>query len=250
MILGAIQGLTEFFPVSSSGHLVIFQAIFGLQEPQLAFDIFLHAGTLIAVVVYFAGDIVKLLTTEKKTLLFLMIATVPTFLIGFFFKDLIESLFAAPGLVGVMLMTTGIWLIVATIVGRYLARQGRNRPLGPANALAIGIAQGIAITPGISRSGATIATGIVSGLDRDLAFRFSFLLSLPAVGGACVLKAQKIGSAIMGKDAVYFLAGGITAMLVGLATIGILSKVVKANKLNIFGIYCVIAGAAVIWLLK
>lgn len=245
VMLGVVQGLTEFFPISSSGHLVILQAVFGIKGQQLAFDIFLHAGTLVAVLIFFRQDIFKLFTTERKTLRLLVIATIPTFIIGFFFKDAIEALFASPRLVGMMLVVTGIWLIGATAASGYIAKRNIERHLGVANSLAVGIAQGIAVIPGISRSGATIATGMLSGLNRELAFKFAFLLSLPAVGGACILKARKIGEALTGQDALLFLAGGFVAMLVGLVTIGFLLKLVKQNKLYIFGIYCIIVGTVV-----
>lgn len=243
VVLGVVQGLTEFFPISSSGHLVILQSLFGMKEPQLEFDIFLHAGTLVAVMIFFAKDIAKLFTTERKTLWLLIIASIPTFIIGFFFKDRIEALFSSPGTTGIMLMVTGVLLIGATAVSGYIAGRNIERRLGTASSLAIGIAQGIAVIPGISRSGATIATGMLYGLNRDTAFRFAFLLSLPAVGGACVLKAHKIKAALSGGEALIFLAGGFTAMVVGLATIGLLLRLVKQNKLYIFGIYCIAAGA-------
>ncbi len=248
VILGAIQGLTEFFPVSSSGHLVILQAAFGIEEPQLVFDIFLHLGTIVAVIIFFSRDIIKLFTVDRKTAWFLIWATLPTFIIGFFFKDSIEALFTSPRAAASMLVVTGIWLIAATAVSFYAAKRGINRDLGPVNSLAIGIAQGIAVIPGISRSGATIATGMLSGVAREKAFKFSFLLSLPAVGGACVLKAQKIGSALAGGDAVNFLAGGLSAMFIGLATLGLLLRVVRNNKLYLFGIYCIAAGSIAAWL--
>lgn len=247
---GIAQGITEFFPVSSSGHLVILQALFGISEPQLAFDIFLHVGTLVAIVIFFARDILMLFTIERKTLIYLIIATIPAFIIGFFFEDFIEKLFAAPQLVGIMLVMTGTWLIAATMISAYLARRDIEKPLNSANSLLIGIAQAIAIIPGISRSGATIATGMLAGLNRELAFRFAFLLSIPAVGGACALKIYNIKTAIVGKEAFSFAVGGLTAMIVGLGTIGLLLKLVKQNRLYVFGVYCIVVGIAVVWFLK
>ncbi|MBP7055885.1 MAG: undecaprenyl-diphosphate phosphatase [Candidatus Omnitrophica bacterium] len=250
IILGIVQGLTEFFPISSSGHLVILQSLLGIEEPQIAFDVFLHLGTTAAVIIYFRKDITKLFTTERYVLKFLILATVPTFIIGFFFKDAIEAIFAAPKIVGFMLIATGIWLISATVVNIYLLRNNVVRRMGLAASIAVGIAQGIAVIPGISRSGATISTGMLSGIPRELAFKFAFLLSVPAVGGACVLKAHNIGNALTGKAAAAFFAGGVASMIVGLATLGLLSKIVKQNRLYIFGIYCVAVGVVTIFLIK
>lgn len=248
VLLGAVQGVTEFFPVSSSGHLVICQALFGLREPSLAFDIFLHAGTLVAVAVFFARDIARLFTTDRRTLLLLAVASVPACVVGLLFKDHIEALFASPRTVGFMLVATGVWLAAASAYGFFKTRKGRDgapKELGVAPSLAVGLAQAVAVIPGISRSGATIATGILSGLGNERAFRFAFLLSLPAVGGACVLKARKIGAALAGPESAVFLAGGITAMLVGLASIGLLRRMVRENRLSIFGIYCIVVGGIV-----
>lgn len=249
VLLGAIQGLTEFFPVSSSGHLAILQAVFGLRE-MVAFDVFLHLGTLGAIGIYFARDIARLFTTDRSTLRLLALASVPTFIAGFFCKDAVEALFTAPRTVGAMLVVTGVVLGAATWYGRRAARAGRTREPGPLSAFAVGVAQGIAIVPGISRSGATIAAGIFAGFEREKAFRFAFLLSIPAVGGATLLKAAKIGAALVGPDAPAFLAGGAVALAVSLATIGVLRRVVVADRLYLFGIYCIIAGCLVSALVK
>ncbi len=258
IILGVVQGITEFFPVSSSGHLVIFQALFGLKEPQMAFDIFLHLGTLISVLIFFRKDILRLFSEDRKTLLFLIVASIPTAVIGFLFKDVAEKFFAAPRAVGCMLGITGAWLVLASI---YANRISQKRGLGLFNSIVIGIAQGIAVIPGISRSGATIATGIMTGLDNELAVRFSFLLAIPAILGASAVKAHKFfqcdivkykyhPAAANPEQMLCFWAGGITAMLIGILSIKVILKLIKNNKLHIFGIYCIFMALLVIMLFK
>ena len=249
MILGAVQGITEFFPISSSGHLVIVQGIFGIKKPQLAFDIFLHIGTLISILIYFRKDILNIISKEKRTAFYIAAASIPTFMIGLMFKDAAEELFARPHLVGYMLLATGLWLIAAAFYDRFKRAESRKK-IGFINSLIIGVSQGIAVIPGISRSGATIGAGILSGIGKEEAVKFSFLLAIPAILGASLLKCGDIGSAALASgNSLYFLVGFITAMAAGLVSIGILLKMVKANKLYIFGIYCILAASIVITLL-
>ena len=241
LIFGAVQGITEFFPVSSSGHLAILQALFGLKEPQIDFDIFLHLGTLLSILVFFRKSILALFGKDKKTLLYLITASVPTFIIGFSFKDAVERFFGMPAVVGYMFIVTGIWLTLASV---FVKKPGPRKEPGVLNSLAIGIAQGIAVMPGISRSGATVATGLFAGLEKEAAFRFSFLLAIPAVAGATILKTHKIGGGIIGKDSVSYILGGLVAAAVGLWAIKAFFGIVKKNKLYLFGIYCFLVGIA------
>lgn len=239
IILGIIQGITEFFPVSSSGHLVIFQALFGIEEPMLTFDIILHLGTLVSIAIFFHKDILDLFEKDRKTLLYLVIASIPTFIIALLFKDTVEKFFGMPGHVGFMLILTGAWLIFVTFFSKKNTRE--NSP-GVVNSVLIGIAQGIAIMPGISRSGATIGAGLLAGLKRETAFKFSFLLAIPAIAGACLFKAHKIALVTTRPEALCFLAGGIAAAITGLLTLKILLQLVMNNRLHLFGIYCILAG--------
>jgi undecaprenyl-diphosphatase len=201
IFLGIVQGLTEFLPVSSSGHLVFFQSLFGLEEPLIFFDVMLHLGTLLAVVIYFRKDICEIVQglgavlkkrhknpPQVKLFLLIVLASIPTGLMGILFKDWFESFFSKPKWVGGMLLITGsvLWLT------RWAKKEGK--PLGRMrwfDAILIGIAQGIAIIPGISRSGATISVGLFCGLDRELSGKFSFLLSIPAILGATLLDEMK-----------------------------------------------------------
>lgn len=245
VILGIVQGITEFFPISSSGHLVLFQSMFGLKE-ELAFDIFLHLGTLVSIFIFFYKDIIGLFAKDRKTLLFLLIASVPTFMMGFLFKDAVEKLFSLPLAVGIALTINGFWLIFATVYAFSMERRGVKKELGILNSIIVGIAQGIAIVPGISRSGSTISAGMLSGLDKEKAFKFAFLLAIPAIAGASLLKAYKIGSDILNGDAIVYFAGAFTAMIVGIVSIKFLLKIVKNNKLYIFGIYCILVAGFII----
>jgi len=244
VILGIIQGITEFFPISSSGHLVILQNLFGLEEPQMAFDIFLHIGTSAAVIIFFRKDILGLFRGDKKTLSLILIATIPTFIIGFFFKDAVEGFFRSVRIAGYMLIVTGIWLGLASRISHI--REGKKKELGPANSVMIGISQGVAVIPGISRSGATIATAMLLGIDKEKACRFSFLLSLPAILGAAALKAHKISTHLASAEMLSYLAGGVVAMCAGLAAIKILLVMVRSDRFYFFSVYCLAAGILVL----
>ena len=244
ILSGVVQGITEFFPISSSGHLVILQGLFGLKEPQLAFDIFLHLGTTVSILIFFYKDIIGLLKNRRLAVL-LITGSIPTFIIGMSFKDIFERFFAMPKVVGYMLVVTGVWLIVSTVYSSRFNKSGTKKELGFLNSIIVGIAQGISIMPGISRSGATIATGMLTGLEREVAFKFSFLLAVPAVLGAVTLKAHKIGFSLITKDAFGFIVGGLVAMIVGIFSIKALLKIVRNNQLYIFGVYCLIAGTLV-----
>ena len=174
LILGIVQGITEFLPVSSSGHLVIFEALLGMQQTGIFFEVLLHTATLGAVVVFFF-PVLRKLTVAKVTLLIL--GTLPAAVIGILFKSTIESLFDSVALVALgLLVTAGINLGIA-----YYLRREQDAPITWKRALLIGALQAIAITPGISRSGSTIFAGLQSGLSRQQAFEFSFLLSIPAI---------------------------------------------------------------------
>jgi undecaprenyl-diphosphatase len=245
IFLGVIQGLTEFLPVSSSGHLVFFQSLFGMKEPPIFFDVMLHLGTLLAVVVYFRKDIRKIAQgvwailkgkeesqEGAKLFLWIILATLPTGLMGIFLKDWFESFFSKPKLVGGMLLITGLALGLT----RWARKEGK--PLGKMgwfDAVLIGIAQGFAIIPGISRSGATISTGLLCGLDRELSGKFSFLLSIPAILGATVLEFRKMDMTI-GAGTVLIGAG--VAFGVGILALTLLIKIIKMGKIFNFSYYC------------
>ena len=247
--------MTEFLPVSSSGHLVFFQSVFGFKEPHVFFDVVLHLGTLLAVVVFFRTDLSNILQGTRqglkahkmgqngiRLLIWIIIATIPTGLMGILFKDWFESLFTRPKIVGGMLLTTGLILWFT----RYVKRDGRLlEKMGWADALLIGIVQGIAIIPGISRSGSTISTGLFCGLDRELAGKFSFLLSIPAILGATLLELRGIESP---TEVWMHLVGMAIALLVGLLSLKFLMRIVRRGRLFTFAYYCWPVGIVMILL--
>jgi undecaprenyl-diphosphatase len=240
-------------PISSSGHLVFFQSLLGLNETPLFFNVMFHSGTLLAVVVYFRNDLwiimkglVAAMKGEKegregaKLFLLIVIASIPTGLIGIFFKDWFESLFSRPSLVGVMLLITGGILALT----HWMNKEGRPfARMRWMDAFLIGIVQGLAIIPGISRSGATISTGLFLGLSRELSGRFSFLLSIPAIVGATFIEFQTMGQ---GEEVWISLAGAAAAFVVGMVSLSFLMSVLKTGKLSNFSYYCWMVGALVI----
>lgn len=260
IVLGAIQGLTEFLPVSSSGHLVLFQNLFGLKEPELLFDICLHVGTLVAVLVVFYRDILDILTAliripgRMKTAggfwrlcqvdpavrmaLLIVVGSIPTAIIGLLFKKITDQLFGSTAIVGIMLLVTGTLLWLTRRIrssGRPIARTTTK------DALIIGIVQGLAILPGISRSGSTISTALFLGVDRKLAGRYSFLLSIPAIVGALVLglDAPELATTI---PLATIIAGSLVSAGVGWLALVILLRVVDRGQLHRFAPYCWIVG--------
>jgi undecaprenyl-diphosphatase len=257
IILGIVQGLTEFLPVSSSGHLAIAQAIFkDFDQPGLLFDTLLHVATLLAVMVYFRKRIGKLFYAflgvfsskhrahyfEQKNLLYgLIIATIPTGIIGFLLKDRVETIFDKPIVVGYLLMVTSLMLFLAD-------RKIKGGPVTPLKALIVGIAQGLAVFPGISRSGTTIFAGVSAGISREDAAEFSFLVSIPAICGAIVLQAKNFAALDTSELKMYLLSMGV-AFIFGLFAIGIMMEIVKRARMRFFAIYCLVLGISVVVLL-
>jgi undecaprenyl-diphosphatase len=247
VLLGIIQGLTEWLPVSSSGHLAIAKEFFGWKPPVL-FYVLLHLGTLIVVVAFFRKDVVAVLkalvrgdfkSEEGKLGIFIVVGSVPTAIIGYGFQDLFKSFFDDLLVVGVALLATGVLLFISE------RREGRES-LSYLDSLLVGIAQGIAIIPGVSRSGATISTGLLRGVDRKIAFRFSFLLSIPAILGAAVEESSDLDLLLAGGDLIAVVVGIVVSMVVGYFSLKILQKVIMKQKFHWFAFYCWAAGTVVI----
>jgi len=258
--LGIVQGLTEFLPVSSSGHLVLFQHWFGWQEPELLFDISVHVGTLVAVVAVFFQDLVALVRAlfkmpalihraggfqqvlavnpEVRMIAMIVVGSVPTAVLGLLFARTAEQLFGSVTIVAVALIITGTLLWFT----RRQTRPGVDiTGMGWRQGLLIGLIQGLAIIPGISRSGSTIATALYLGVDRQTAFRFSFLLSLPAILGAFVLGLD--GEAFAGNVPMgLIVVGSFSAAVVGYIALKILLHMVISGWLYRFAPYCWIIG--------
>ena len=246
VISGVIQGLTEFLPVSSSGHLVLLHNILGLKEPQLTFDIFLHLGTMISILIFFVKDIADIVLRNRRMLTLFILACIPTFIIGFAFKDAVEELFASPAIVGCMMVVNGVWLLAVHSIA---TKKQKYHAVSRFDSVIIGIAQGVAVIPGISRSGTTMGTGLMLGLEGSDAVRFSFLLSVPAILGASAVKFAQIWDGRIAVDTVPFIAGGLVALFTGLLAIFLLLKAVKASKLWAFGAYCILVGGITVFLL-
>ncbi len=244
LLLGLLQGLTEFLPISSSGHLVLGQYLLGIHSENVAFEVAVHLGTLLAVLVYFRRDLAMVLHdffaggAGRRVGWMLLLAMVPTAVIGLGFKGLLESLFQVPRIAaGGLLLTTAL-LVAAERV------RGGDRPLTGVrtlDALLVGTLQGLAIVPGISRSGSTIAAGLFAGMSRDAAARFSFLLSIPAILGAAVLTLKDFSTLENGM-ALPFLAGTVASAFSGYVAIGVLMAVLRRGRLYGFAAYTLIVG--------
>ena len=247
IVLGIVQGLTEFLPVSSSGHVVVMQSFLkNFSQPGVLFDVTLHLGTVIAVLLYFRKRFIKILT-NKKLLLLLLVSTAVTGVIGVAFKDAFEKMFSDIKLVGASFIVTAIILLFAEKV-----KPGNKteKEMTWLNALFIGLIQGIAIIPGISRSGSTIAGGLFAKLDRKFAAEFSFLLSVPAVLGAAVLQTRDLTKADMVNiDIVFYLSGLIAAAVAGYVCTKLLVQIIQKQRLYYFSIYLIIVGTIVLTVL-
>ncbi len=253
MLLGIIQGATEFVPVSSSAHLVIVPWLLRWPEPGVVFDTMLHLGTLLAVVLVFwkelwalvqawFGSVIarKLDTAEARLAWWLLLATIPAALMGVLLKQQFEALFSAPLFVAIFLLVTGLWLVLAERLGR---REGRADGLHWWQSVLVGVAQGVAIAPGISRSGATIGTGMLLGLKRDQAARFSFLLSVPIILGTGLVQATKLLSLPdLGAQLPPILFGFLAAFVSGYACIRFLLSYLRDHSLSVFAVYCWVLG--------
>ena len=241
ILLGVVQGLTEFLPVSSSAHLAIAQSLIPkFTQPGLLFDVVLHMGTTLAVLSYFRKDILKI---NLKEIFLLGIATIPAVVAGLLFRTIFESLFTNIHLIGVTLIFTGImnFFVVKSLT--------TSTNIDWLDAILIGVAQAIAIIPGISRSGATIFTGVRLGLDRKRVAEFSFLMSVPAIVGANLLEVVSHRSEL-GRVDISYLGGFLGAFIVGFLSIGFLMKIITHKKFLIFSVYCVILGIVTILLTK
>lgn len=280
ILLGIVQGIAEFLPVSSSGHLAIFQNIFDIQlEGGMFFDVMLHLGTLVAIFMVYRKDICKMIlealrmaydlvqngkiyldnrrndsarrykkivhNNYRKFVVLVLVSTIPTGIIGLAAKDLVELATRTLIVPGVCLILTGILLLVADF-----SEDGRKVPrdVSYSNGFLIGIAQGVATLPGLSRSGMTIVACLLSGFDRRFAVKYSFIMSIPAVLGATILELKDIGSekitaGLVGNS----ILGAIVAGLVGYVCIKTMLVVVRKKKFKGFAIYCFLIGAIAIF---
>ncbi|CFX83830.1 Undecaprenyl-diphosphatase UppP [Syntrophomonas zehnderi OL-4] len=252
VVLGLVQGLGEFLPISSSAHLVLVPWIFNWNDPGLTFDIALHIGTLFAVIIYFWRDWLKLIsaglkgvsTQDGRLFWYLVIASIPGAIIGFLLEDIAETVFRAPLLIAIMLILMGIFLVWADRRGRKeIDLEGINLK----TSFLIGLSQALAIIPGVSRSGITMTTGLLLGMTREDTARFSFLLSTPIILGAGLIKTPQIlaNPAMINAN---FIIGMLVAAVVGLLSIGFLLRYVQTKDFRPFAWYRFALGALVILL--
>lgn len=254
VILGVVQGLSEFLPISSSAHLVLVEHWLGISSADLVFEVAVHAGTLLSVIWFFRqrllefiqatigrGDPSKTISSRRE-ILWLIIGTIPAVVIGLAFKDEIEQTFSDPMMTALQLVITGVFLLSLKFV-----RQG-VKELGASSSWWIGVAQAVSILPGISRSGATICTGLWMGIRPALAAEFSFLLSIPAVAGAIVLMLPDAwGSGRLGMP---HLVGAVIAGITGYVALRMVFAFLRGGRFALFGVYCVIVGALAMYLLR
>ncbi|MBW2222380.1 MAG: undecaprenyl-diphosphate phosphatase [Deltaproteobacteria bacterium] len=263
LILGVIQGLTEFLPISSSGHLVIFQNLFGLKRPDLFFNVALHFGTLLAILIVLRQEVSSLLKGTSCFLVYIirgkkctlddqdkamarfagliLIGLIPTAMLGFFLRDVFRLLFNSLLAVGIMLIITGTFLWLTKMTG-----EGNKDAVNMSilDAIIIGFVQGLSIAPGISRSGATIAFGLFGKLKRMVAIRFSFLLSIPAILGAIFLEWEN--PLLHEGELLNVISGTLTAALVGYICLRILIRIVQKGHFHFFSPYCWALGSLTI----
>ncbi len=243
ILWGLIQGLTEFLPISSSGHLVLIPAVLGRSGPDLATSAMLHLGTLVAVLIYFRVEVLSMARFDRpgrRLLTLIVVGTIPAAVLGLAFESTLDRLTQRPAVVAGMLLVTGVVLI-----GTRLLRTGDRTvgDLGAGDAVIVGSAQALALVPGISRSGMTITAGLARGMDTVAAARWAFLLGIPAIAGAGALETLKLVKDGGGVSAAT-LVGMLVAAVSGYAAIAGLLRVVGRWGLAPFGLYCLVAGTA------
>ncbi len=255
IVLGIVQGLTEFLPVSSSGHLTIAKELFGIETSNLSFEVVVHAATVCSTIVAFRKEIWNLLrgffnlqmNPQKEYIFKIAVSMIPIFIVGMFFKDQVEAIFGS-GLfvVGCMLLITAALLSLSEWLSK--RQQGEGRTVSYKDAIIIGLAQACAVLPGLSRSGTTISTGLMLGVKKSEVAQFSFLMVLVPILGEAFLElvGGELTGAESGISAISLLLGFASAFLSGLFACTLMINIVKRAKLWLFAVYCVIVGVACI----
>ena len=256
ILLGLVQGLTEFLPVSSSGHLVLTQHLLGLHHQNITFEVFVHFGTLMAVVLVFKADIFKMTisvfgffknlsnpkyyfkeNSDFKIATYIILASIPAAIVGLFFIDFLENIFSLPFWVSIMLLITGGILLATNLTST------KHSSVKLPDAMVMGLAQAFAIIPGISRSGSTICMAMFMGLNKNEAARFSFLLSLPVIFGATILKFfDLLDQSPKFEQFFPMLIGTFVAFISGYWAIRFLLNLIREGKISYFAYYCFAAG--------
>lgn len=269
LLLGILQGITEFLPISSSGHLILAESFMNLSVENLkSFDIAIHFGTLLAIFIYFWKDYISLfralfatcrsmllrkksdepqdIKNGKKLMRYLIVATMPAITVGFFFGDLLDTYFRNSTSVAIMLIIVGIFFFVA----EHIAGRIKKVELNQLNSFVIGLAQTCALIPGVSRSGATISSGLIQGIKRDQAARFSFLLGSVAITAAVLLSVYKVLKGEFSLPAMdILLTGVLSSFVAGYLSIAFLMKFLKKHTLHVFALYRIALGLLILYLL-
>ncbi|MBI4972151.1 MAG: undecaprenyl-diphosphate phosphatase [Candidatus Omnitrophica bacterium] len=262
IILAIVQALTEFLPISSSGHLALIQKLMGMAEPRLLLDLSLHMGTLLAVIIFFFRDLINILfdavsaigelaqgnrwndvmyrNPNLKLFIYVCVATIPAGVVGIIFLKTIEVSFGSLRFIGFAFLFTGI---VVFLTRRIASKERNMNELSLMDSIWIGVAQAVALLPGVSRSGMTISMGLFRGLDRDLAFRFSFIMSIPAILGSFILEARHHAGEFSDGHLPLYLFGAIISFVVGILVIKVLSRIVIRGNFYLFAFYSFLIGA-------
>jgi undecaprenyl-diphosphatase len=237
IVLGFVQGITEFLPVSSSGHLALTHTLFGLTEPSLTFDTFLHFGTLMAVIAFFWKDLIKL---SLKKWLIIGVGTIPAVIAGLLIKDYIDTIVTSTAIIAGFLILTGLFNLISD---KKINQENTTNEVSLKQAFIIGLFQAFAILPGISRSGSTLFGGLLQKIDRKEAFKFSFYLSIPAILGATILQTlEVIQIGTNGISYTHYLVGAGTALITGVFSLRIFKYIIEKARLEVFGWYCIAVG--------
>lgn len=251
ILLGILQGLTEFLPVSSSGHLVIFQDFLGVRQPGITFEVMVHFGTLLSVIWVFGADIIRIFSRmwrekrERHFAAMLILGTIPTGLMGFLFADVFKRFYESTITTGFMLLITGV---IVYALAHMVPGKKDEQAVTAKDALFISVAQGLAIIPGISRSGSTITSALWRGLDRETAVKFSFLVSIPVILGATLLELKGMSASGFVGLTSGVLYGTITAFLAGILAIKVFIHLLTTGRFHFFAYYCWFAGSVTILL--
>lgn len=252
LILGIVQGATEFLPVSSSGHLVLTQQLLGIEIQGVLFEVVVHVGTLVSVIMVYRERLANLIRGAVagsrdawRYIGLLVLATIPATVVGLLWKDAIEALFDDPAVPGFALLVTGLILITA----KWAVHRGQESEPGPGAAFLIGMAQAFALIPGISRSGSTVVAALWLKMDARDAAAFAFLMAIPAIAGAAVLQIPDIGAASSGLGATPLLVGGVAAAVTGVLAIRTFVALLARKSFHWFAPYCWVVGLAYLaWL--
>jgi undecaprenyl-diphosphatase len=244
LILGIVQGITEWLPISSSGHLVLFQQFFNM-DASVAFDVLLHVATLIVIFIVFWKDITAIFKSlisirwddNTKLFLFIILASIPTAIIGLLFQDWLKGLFTNMLLLGVFFIINGIILFLTKF-----AKEKQGKELNWLDSILMGIAQGLSIIPSISRSGATVSTGLFLGLKKEKLITFSFLIAIPAIIGAFVMESGNLSF----ENPLTLIIGSLASLVVGYFSLKFIIKIIEKGKWHYFAYYCVLLGIIII----